>query len=141
VSPRRGILLELLVERVPPLLAPVERREIWQRFIIEDYQLALRLGGPEAAFPSVLHHPEAIGWQWPYVSARAPGRSAIDLWSTDGEVAQILSATTVADLLRRAVASDGPEGFERILAPLPHLLSWNIPRPPYRSLSEWQHRQ
>jgi hypothetical protein len=141
VSPRRGVLLELSVLRKPPQLSPLARPEVWQRFVIDDYQLALRLCGPETACPSIVPHPKAVGWQWPYVSARAPGRSEIDLWSSEGEVARVFSATTVAELVRRAISSERHDAFERALKQLPDLLSWKIPRPPYRSLIEWQHQQ
>ena len=140
-SPRTGILLELSVTRSPPALVPMERPEIWQRFVVDDYQLALRLSEPHTAFPRVLPHPEAAGWRWPFVSARAPGRSKIDLWSSDGEVARVHSPAAVASLLRRALSSGGPKDFEDAIKPLPDLLSWSIPRPPYRRLIEWQHRQ
>jgi hypothetical protein len=141
VSPRKGILLELSVTRKPERLAPLARPEIWQRFVIDGYQLAIRLGGPEAMAPRIARHSASIGWRWPFVSARAPGRSEIGLWSSDGEVAVVSSVAAVAELLRRAISSDGREEFERALRPLPDLLSWNIPYPPYRSLLEWQHRQ
>jgi hypothetical protein len=140
-SPRRGILLELSVIRQPARRRPLDRPEVWQRFVIDGYQLALRLGGPEAVCPGLLRHSKAVAWRWPFVSARAPGRSEIDLWSSDGEVAQVLSAAAVAKLLRGALSSGGRDGFERRLKLLPELRSWKIPCPPYRNLIEWQHQQ
>jgi hypothetical protein len=141
VSPRTGILLELTVRRQPGQLMPLQGSEIWQRFVIDGYQLALRLGGSNIVRPGLVRHARAVGWRWPFVSARAPGRSEIDLWSSDGEVALVASAASTAQVLRRALSSGERSGFDRELELLPELLSWNIPSPPYRSLIEWTHQQ
>jgi hypothetical protein len=140
-SPRTGVLLELSVTHSPPPLAPIERPNIWQRFVINDYQLALRLTFQPVMVPKLYSSPQAIGWRWPFVSARAPGRSGIDLWSSDNEVACVHSAAGIESILRRALSTDGPEAFEQSLSPLPDLLAWSIPRPPYQRLITWQHQQ
>jgi hypothetical protein len=140
-SPRRGVLLELSVAHLPPPLMPTKRPEIWQRFVIDDYQLALRLTEQQATVPDLQSPPEALGWRWPFVSARAPGRSRIDLWSSDNEVACVHSAAAVSCMVRRALSSGGPAPFEQALSPMPALLAWSIPRPPYRRLIVWEHQQ
>ena len=104
VSPRQGVLLELLVVCKPAQVAPRYLPQVWQRFVIDGYQLALRLGGPNTVCPCIIPHTEAYGWHWPYVSARAPRRSEIDLWSSDGEVALVLSSDKIATLTRARLA-------------------------------------
>jgi hypothetical protein len=141
VSPRSGIMLEISVLREPVCRAAVHRREVWHRFVIDGYQLALRLSDVQTTCPRIMRHSKAVGWRWPFVSTRAPGRSEIDLWSSDGEVARVVSAATVAELLHRALVSRGRDEFERRLAVVPELLAWSIPHPPYQSFIEWRHQQ
>jgi hypothetical protein len=53
-------------------------------------------------------HPEAKGWLWPYVSARAPGRDRIGIWSSGGEVAQVSDPKQLISALQEAVVARSP---------------------------------
>jgi hypothetical protein len=139
-SPLIGELVRLDVRGLPPVVPPQNAVDQWLRFTIDDYQLAIRRrpGGGTINIEPVT---SADGWYWPYVSARAPSISQIDLWSSDGEVARLESSERLIDMVRRAVRAPDGNTFEQALINVPALLSWRIPRPPYRRLIEWQHRQ
>lgn len=140
-SPRVGVLYEAIVERTPPRLLPLNRSHIWLRFVVDEYQLALRSNAQGGGLPSIARHPNAIDWKWPFVSRRAPGLADIDLWSSEGEVARVRFPAALADVLRSALAAGEEREFYRALQGLPDLQTWKIPRPPYRRLIEWAHRQ
>jgi hypothetical protein len=139
-SPLTGELIRLEVRELPPVHLLNEPTEQWLRFTVDDYQLAIRCrhgdnsDRVEPLFP-------AEGWRWPFVSARAPGIGRIDLWSSEGEVARVGSPRRLIEMLRRALGSPDARTFERALADARALLSWRIPRPPYRRSIEWLHRQ
>lgn len=138
-SPRHGRLVRLEVRRrpQPPMRGP--RPALWHRFFLDGYQLAVRLGLPNAAQRLVIPHPEAKDWLWPYVSARAPGRVRIGIWSSAGEVAQVGDPKRLISVLREALKGGDALAFETSLVAVPELISWKIPRPPYRRVLEWQH--
>jgi len=139
-SPLIGELVRLDVRTSPPVGLLEESAEQWLRFTIDDYQLAIRR---RSSTGSACVEPvsSAVGWHWPYVSARAPNIDQIDIWSSDGEVARLGSSERTIDSVRRALSVSNSTAFERTLIDLPALLSWRIPRPPYRRLIEWQHQQ
>ncbi len=139
-SPLVGELVRLDVRRLPEWDADEQRQEKWLRFTVDDYQLALRIDMATAKDGFAVID-GADGWQWPYVSARAPCRSQIGLWSSDGEVAAIGDPIAVATTLRNALLNPDGTRFEATLSAVPQLLSWRIPRPPFRRSIEWQHRQ
>ena len=139
-SPGIGELVRIRVRETPCQSPPGSFGTPWQRFVFDDYQLALKLkasGGTHL----IERVSGADGWSWPYVSARAPGRANIDLWSSHGEVARTGAPLQIARALRRAATSRNADGFDRALATLPDLKNWRIPRPPYRRFAEWLHRQ
>jgi hypothetical protein len=140
-SPRHGRLLELHVDchpRIPPWPG---RRERWARFVLDEYQLALRVDSQLHGDGGLSGHPGALGWTWPFVSRRAPGRDRIDLWSSHNEVAIVGDPNGLLMALRMAFESDGERDFGVALADFSPILSWDIPRPPYRRFSEWSHLQ
>ena len=139
-SPCVGELVRVRVRETPRQAAASSSGTQWQRFVFDDYQLALkvRTSGVTNVIEMVSR---ADGWLWPYVSARAPGRANIDLWSSHGEVARTGAPLQIADALRRAAISRNVDDFDRALAALPALKNWHIPRPPYRRVAEWLHRQ
>lgn len=139
-SPLVGELVRLDVWAPPPVGQPQESAARWLRFTIDDYQLAIR-HRPGRGLIHMESISSADGWQWPYVSARAPCINQIDIWSSDGEVARLESSEHIIDLVRQALRARDADAFERTLIDVPTLLSWRIPRPPYRRLIEWQHRQ
>jgi hypothetical protein len=139
-SPLVGELVRLDVRQLPEWDAGAQRQQQWLRFTADDYQLALRIDMATAG-DGIAVIDGADGWHWPYVSARAPCRDQIGLWSSAGEVAAVSDPSAVAKILRTAFHNPDSVSFEATLAAAPQLLSWWIPRPPFRRLIEWQHRQ
>lgn len=139
-SPLTGELIRLEVRKPPPIHALREPAQQWLRFTVDDYQLAIKCRHGHDSYRVEPLLPGG-GWQWPFVSARAPGIDEIDLWSSDGEVARVGSPSHLIEVLRKALGSPDSRTFEHALADAPALLSWRIPRPPYRRSIEWLHRQ
>lgn len=139
-SPGEGRLLRLRVRRRPGIPDRSRPDDLWLRYVLDDYQLALRLDGAKGT-PVIRQHPAAAGWIWPYVSNRAPGREMINLWSSHNEVAIVGNPNKFAGALRRAVNTPTARSFEAELRDQACLLTWDIPRPPYRRLLEWHHVQ
>jgi hypothetical protein len=140
-SPRKGRLLDLSVRVLPQIPPWTRRRQRWVRFVLNEYQLALRLDATSSINEQLVPHPNARGWIWPYVSNRAPGRSEIDLWSSHNEVAIVGNPHRLATSLRSAFAVHNEKAFGAKLDNVPELLEWDIPRPPYRRYYEWRHLQ
>jgi hypothetical protein len=142
MSPRQGRLLKLTVVRVPELQIEESNRlrEKWIRFVVDEYQLALKLCPLGNVTSPLSMHPEANGWHWPYVSRRAPKRDLIGLWSSDNEVALVQNPDELLEALRAAVMQSSARSFEESLGKFTVLNKWNIPRPPYKRLIEWQHQ-
>jgi len=138
-SPRHGELIRIHVCKVPKRSKPRLESQGWLRFIFDQYQIALNLEASSGT-PQLSRVPGARGWIWPFVSARAPGRTAIDLWSSEGEVAVVRSPLTVAAALRAVAKAHNDTEFKEALKLLPELLSWQIPHPPYQKVAEWLHR-
>lgn len=139
-SPLLGELIALSVRQLPPAVVKPEGLRTWHRFTVDDYQLAVRIDCPttdRGVEPVVT----ADGWHWPYVSARAPGIEDIGIWSSAGEVGKVGDPTGLVQTLRKAFRASNDVDFELELAEVQELLSWSIPRPPYRRSIEWQHRQ
>jgi hypothetical protein len=140
-SPRQGRLFKLRIKSHPTLSNGPTPADRWFRFVLDNYQLALRLGEVEGISPGIQRHSNALGWIWPYVSKRAPGREMINIWSSRNEVGVVGSPGKLLDALRRAVHAPTSRSFETELGNFAELSSWDIPRPPYRRLLEWQHRE
>lgn len=140
-SPRKGRLLDLHVRALPKMPDWKRRRQQWIRFVLDDYQLALKLECAPSIRDLLLPHPNACGWIWPFVSNRAPGRSAINLWSSHNEVAIVGDPHRLFLSLQRAFVVHDQMAFGAKLVDFPELLEWGIPRPPYRRFIEWRHLQ
>ncbi len=139
-SPLRGELVHLRVKCHPDPLLKRNTGTVWHRFVINQYQLAVRLG--EQASPSGIRPlPMATGWLWPFVSARATGVENISIWSSGGEVGIVGDTETTIGAIRNALDCQNIGAFEQKLAKVPELLEWRLPRPPYERLIEWQHLQ
>ena len=139
-SPLCGELVRIEVRAMPSDIDVDTRKEQWLRFVFNDYQLALKMStasGPALILPI----DGAVEWRWPFVSARAPKREKIDLWSSEGEVASVYGPAAIATMLRELGAAPDHAAFNQIISQLPALRQWNIPRPPYRRFAEWQHQQ
>jgi hypothetical protein len=137
-SPGEGRLLRLRIKNHPKIQELAVSRSRWIRFILDDYQLGILLDSTDSSI-GVRQHPAASGWIWPYVSARAPGRDIIGIWSSHNEVGIVGRPDELVPTVRQAVLSSTPSAFEAQLSKCPQLLSWDIPRPPYSRILEWQH--
>lgn len=135
-SPRLGELVRIDVRELPPQPAIFTTSRDWIRFVFNEYQIAVKSSAPDgkAVICPVVG---ATGWEWPYVSARAPNREEIDLWSSEGEVAKISGPEKIAHYLRLAGQTSNREEFYQVLGKLPELRNWRIPPPPYRRFAEW----
>jgi hypothetical protein len=138
-SPKHAHLVRLDVRLRPPAALRAPRHMLWHRFFLDGYQLAVRLDLSNPVLRLVAPHPNAKGWLWPFVSARAPGLDQIGIWSSAGEVGQVGNSKDLISILQKATSAGSPEAFAAALGPTPELISWKIPRPPYQSILEWQH--
>jgi len=139
-SPLRGELVRLTVKWKPPAPMPTKADREWIRFTVDDYQIAVLSDGT-GRLPGIRTVPDAKGWLWPFVSARAPGIENIAIWSSNGEVASTNDPASVVAALRTAFRAENAAAFEKALVLQPELLEWSLPRPPYRRLMEWRHRR
>ena len=73
------------------------------------------------------------------MSARAPGRDDIGIWSSEGEVAQVGNPQQLISVLQEALGAGDARAFETSFIAVPELIAWKIPRPPYQRALEWQH--
>lgn len=137
---RKGDLLLIRPSTTPALPPPVATRESWVRFVFNDYQLALRVGVGDTRRSRLLAVPGAIGWVWPSVSRRTPGRERIDLWSSRNEVAMVEGSLEVLGHLRSIIKTDGDVLWHPAAEVLQALTSWQLPAGPYWRTSEWTHR-
>ena len=140
-SPRLGRLIRIDVQKIPHLPKIAPGREIWTRFVFNDYQLAVRTDIETSTSPFIDQLPNAVGWIWPYVSRRAPKRSKINIWSSRNEVALATGINAIIFALRNVSLTQSVSDFESVLSPFPSLIDWKIPRPPYWRTSEWLHHQ
>jgi len=141
LSPGYGRLVSIRARTLPSLLDYPESRNTWIRFVVDDYQLAVCLKGDRSLPGPVTQHPLAKNWIWPYVSKRAPQQDRINLWSSRNEVALLRDPHLAAETLQRALKTSDPEEFNSQLGEYSQLRDLSIPRPPYRRLLEWQHKQ
>lgn len=109
----------------------------WSRFIINNYQLAVRLepGTDSRTIPVK----GSYGRYWPYVSLRAPNREDIGIWSSDNEVSGRVEDQLLSEAVRAALVTETSADFTSALTGFPDLLEWSIPRPPYQRIMEWDH--
>jgi hypothetical protein len=140
-APRTGDLVELRVHDIPPLLPAISAGSTWARFVLGDYQLALRLR-PEDKLTtvSIQRHPFARGWQWPSVSKRANGRDEIDLWSSRNEVAIVRGSAALHSLLQHLARTGLSSATEPEREQLGGLTTWQIPVEPWERVLEWTHQ-
>lgn len=141
-APRKGDLLKLRVQRLPALPKALAYHETWTRFVINDYQIGVRLGRISESTPSILRVPGAHEWIWPSVSRRAPGRDFIDVWSSRNEVARITSSSRIVSAIRSYFSESAASSIEYPSSPsiLGPLQEWLAPLPPVKRFLEWNHQ-
>jgi hypothetical protein len=137
---RKGDLLRIRPSETPVLPRAIPAGESWLRFVFNDYQLALRVSDGDTRSPRLLTVPGAIGWVWPSVSRRAPGRGRIDLWSSRNEVAVVEGSLEVLKHLRAIMETGGGALRNPAAEVLRILTGWQLPAGPYWRTSEWMHR-
>jgi hypothetical protein len=64
-SPGAGRLVSLQIKKNPDALTVAKRKATWVRFVINAYQLAVRLSDLETGSSSLQKHPNAKKWIWP----------------------------------------------------------------------------
>ncbi|MGR5146471.1 hypothetical protein ACQKP8_08005 [Photobacterium alginatilyticum] len=136
---RVGDLLVIQVKDIPALPDALHKSEIWHRFVINDYQLALRVRNLETEHPNMAKLSLANGWFWPSVSKRAEGRELIDLWSSDNEVASVQGSESALQAIRYFLGLSDVEPKSNHKVFLRSLQTWNIPNKPFKRVLEWQH--
>lgn len=141
MSPRIGRLLHLKVSAPCAVPASRPKEVLWHRFVFNEYQIAVRTAREGNAQPHFERLPNVEGWNWPFVSRRAPGRDLIDVWSSQNEIAISATTSALVDALRALATLNNERSFERTLSNFPQLLEWRLPRPPYWRTFEWQHQQ
>lgn len=136
---RSGDLVEITLRIRPNIPAPIHKETFWTRFIWDQYQLALRIRPHNYGPLAIKRHPNAEGWIWPSVSARAEGRAQIDLWSSSNEVAVVSDNLSLNDQLLAFSAQSGRD-FGLLDSKVADLLrNWNTPQPPFKKVTTWIH--
>lgn len=131
-----GDLLEINVKSIPKLAPSLGHQESWIRFLLNNYQLALRIKPYQAGYLKVNQHPLAQGWIWRSVSRRAEGREYIDLWSSHNEVGIVINAPKLKNLLSGAIMEGVPLKSE-----VTDIAGWTIPNPPFYTNATWMHHE
>lgn len=140
-SPKIGNIVRFDVKRIPTPPKIQTQSEEWQRFLFNDYQIAIRVQASRSENPDLVQIISDSDWRWPYVSRRAPNRGKIDVWSSHNEVAATRNSNKLCSLLQRIVESQSEDEFNRLIDVAPSLSSWEIPRPPYWRTYKWTHHQ
>jgi hypothetical protein len=136
---RKGDLLRIHPFREITLPEEIPADQEWVRFILDDYQIALRVKPDDGRAGELTPVQGACGWIWPSVSRRFPGYDSIDLWSSRNEVASIRGYYDILKALRLIKTSNG-QALRDGQSPLMRALSqWAIPIGPYWRTHEWTH--
>ena len=137
---RKGDLLKITKNSTPDVPLPIIKKHLWHRFVIGEYQLALRVNECEE-IPSIHKHPKANGWIWTSVSKRAIGRDQISLWDSNNKVAIVNGSNMILGELRRmlGLATDGNSeaGAHEVLSKV--LKEWEVPSVGPGRVREWHH--
>jgi hypothetical protein len=136
-----GDMLILNPFRTLKLLPNIKRQHHWQRYVIDNMQLAVRDDGLDIT-PKIENVDGSDGWIWPHISKRAAGREQIGFWSSENKVANlsgsikfafILDAYLGLEKLPKEVSSYGDIGaFEELFS------SWSIPRNCADRVKKWK---
>lgn len=140
-SPLIGRLLKIHVHSSPRIPSITSKKDKWLRFVLDDYQLAVRMRPDQENTPTISPLSDAGNWCWPYVSRRAPLRSQIDIWSSRNEAGSAKGLEAIANALHTAFTTNNGADFDAALSNFPALLEWQLPRPPYRRMITWSHQQ
>ncbi|MBB1584182.1 hypothetical protein [Serratia sp. OS31] len=134
-SPSRfGDLVLIKIKSTPTLLEYKSMGDKWHRYILNNYQIAIKDTIHKHELYKIKKIDHANGWIWPSVSQRALGRENIELWSSENEVAAIGNPTKLIDCFDELIAT----GNTRYLTDeFPELSSWDIPKPPYKRMKKW----
>ncbi|MEZ8141384.1 hypothetical protein [Enterovibrio sp. FF113] len=135
---RKGDLVVIRPDKLPELHPTIDGSEIWHRFIINNYQLAVRIDKYTGGDVSLEKHHDANGWNWPSVSKRAIGRELINIWSSDNEVG-IINGTSDAIVFIQKVLGVSSDNSD-FSGDFTSLGQWNLPKKPYERVIEWVHQ-
>jgi hypothetical protein len=138
---RRGALATIIIgdgKRTGAVALRPRPKAVWERFVLDDHQLALRR---PAALPVVEPelHKLAKGWVLPDVSRRNPLRTGIDLWTSQNRAARVQGTRPFLDALIAICDGRGP-GYAYAIRALDLLSAAGfIYARPYRRTLRWHH--
>ncbi|HEM8125998.1 hypothetical protein [Providencia rettgeri] len=134
---RKGDLAIITVKKLPDLKKIITANSNWRRYIINDYQLAVKVDENKNKnnFVKIEKLAQAKGWIWPSVSKRAAGRDNIKIWSSRNEVGEVDNPNLLIELLDTFI-DDGNIAnlFEKVM----YLKEWKIPLPEYARKLKWK---
>ncbi|MEB6410657.1 MULTISPECIES: hypothetical protein [Enterobacter] len=133
---RQGDFLKINVITTPKMIKVIEPKNIWYRYIIDDYQLAIK-SGPNLNDSNFVQFKKVEGaeeWLWPSVSKRAVGRDYIQIWSSNNEVAMLDNPETLISLL------ENENDISKIIKKTSSLAEWSIPKKPHGRIVKWQEK-
>ncbi len=141
---RTGDLLIIRPKLKQSLLDPIIKRSLWHRFIVNNYQLAVKVSKEDCVYPRVFTHESSNEWFWTSVSKRASGRDEIGLWSSENEVARTMGSKKILEVLRAHFGFTDENlhnvDSEEITSVLSTLEAWALPKKPFKRVLEWQHQ-
>lgn len=141
LSPMVGELIRIVPYSSPPQVSAKPYKHTWTRYILNNYQIAIKSTEGGSGLPYVRMHPHCAEWVWPSVSRRANHRDEIGIWSSENEVGVVDNPIRLIQLLEEYFADPSRlRGKDReVLAVL--LDSWSIPKPPFERFVKWSHQE
>lgn len=137
IKTRHGDLVIITVNTLPHLeeIAPTNQK--WSRYLLNEYQLAVKHGENNNDFDHVKIEQLAQGniWIWPSVSKRAEGRENIQIWSSENEVGKVDNPNLLIKLLDQLIDD---ENLNNLYEKVSFLNEWDIPFPPYSRKLKWK---
>jgi hypothetical protein len=138
---RRGALATIIVgdgERTRAIALRPRPKVVWERFVLDDYQLALRRPPALPVAEPELHR-VAEGWVLPDVSRRNPLRTGIDLWTSNNLAARVQGTRSFLHALIAICDGKAPEcAHARRALDLLSAAGFIYGRP-YRRTFRWRH--
>jgi hypothetical protein len=137
---RHGDLVVINKLSTPDILPPLSKDNLWHRFVIGTYQLAVRISDNDG-IPCIEKHELAKGWLWSSVSKRQEGRADISLWDSNNRVAKISGSREILQEVRVALGlccsrDNNPRTTEMIVK---LFKEWKVPSVKAEGIREWHH--
>jgi len=138
---RQGALATIVVSGSGPKAAALRLKPdtIWERFVFDDHQVALRRTPELVAGEPGLQRIFEAGWILPDVSRRNPLRTDIDLWTSNNSVARITGVRSFLDALIAVCNGEAPKCARARRALDLMLTAKFISARSYRRTARWHH--